>query len=153
MFLVLFNKDVSIMKDDQLQEKLDDQLQEKLDFTKSLTNLSVIHVMPATGKPVTGITVLDGKVFVVKDTSEVFVYNSTTFTLTNNFVISCPGSNLGSIVSCAYYNCLYAVDPGKSKLNKYDLSKNVKTEWAVSIDCWVLSVARYCHLLVTFNIL
>jgi len=123
------------------------QVQEKLDLTQFLINSSVVNVVPTTGKSVSGITVLGREVFVVRYTSEVFVYNSTSFTSISN--ISIPGSQLRKIVSCSHYNCLYAIDSKQRLVYRHDLSNNVTTNWSVSGECWALSLTKCYNVLIT----
>jgi len=105
-------------------------------------------MMPASGQPVKGITVLGRDVFVVHDTSLVYVYNSISFTSAHNLMIT-GAEQLQGIVSCSHNNCLYVIDPGQNTIYRYDLSNNVTTKWSVSETCCGLSVTTCYNVLAT----
>jgi len=113
-----------------------------------VTTPSLLRVVPSNGKPVTGITVLGNEVFVVQETSEVYVYDSTYFTSTHEITIL-ESLALGEIVSCSQNYCLYVKDHRRKLIYRYDLSKNTTTEWSVSGNCSGLSVNIRHNLLVT----
>jgi len=128
-----------------------DTVQKSGDNTKELTTFlrepGVIHVLANCGE-VRGITVLGTDVFVVRDTPDVDVYNSTSFTTRR--MISIPKSEqLGAIVSCSHNNCLYVIDSGQKIIYRYDLSNNVTTKWSVSGTCYKLSVTKCYNVLTT----
>jgi len=102
-------------------------------------------------QPVTGITVLGSDVFVVRCTSQVYVYNSTSFTSTHNLMIT-GSDQLRRIVSCSHNNCLYVSDPEQSNIYRYDLSDNVTTKWSVSGTCYEFSVTKCFNVLTTLYI-
>jgi len=123
------------------------QVHQKLDLINFLTNPPVVHIIPSTGKGFTRITVLGSQVFVIRYRSEVFIYNSTSFTSTKILI---PGSQqLRRLVSCSRYNCLYTIDSRQRLLYRYDLSNNVTTSWSVNGNCWALSVTKSYKVLVT----
>jgi len=106
-------------------------------------------VKPAESEqPVRGITVLGSEVFVVRRTSQVYVYNSTSFTSTRDFTIT-ESKRLHEIISCSHNNCLYISDGGQRILYRYDLSNNVTTKWSVNGTCYGLSVSKCYNVLVT----
>jgi len=119
------------------------------DFTKFLTKPTLLHVMTAkSGQPVTGITVLGSDVFVVRRTSQVYVYNSTSFTSSPNLTIT-GSKQLRRIVSCSHNNCLYVSDTLKESIYRHDLSNNVTIKWSVSSGCYGLSVTKCYNVLAT----
>jgi len=106
-------------------------------------------VIPAeSGQPVTGITVPGRDVFVVRDTSQVCVYNSTSFTSSHNLKIS-ESEKLKGIVSCSHNNCLYVRDSTAKIIYRYDLSNHATTKWSVNGGCRGLSVTKCYNVLVT----
>jgi len=106
--------------------------------------------MPSNEKPVTGITVLGSEMFVVQDSSQVYVYDSTSLTSTRN--INIPGSKvLRGIDSCSHNNCLYASDPSQKIIYRYVPSNNTTTDWSVGGTCWGLSVNKCYNLLVSLH--
>jgi len=116
-------------------------------LTKFLKEPGVVHVLAKSGG-VRGITVLGSDVFVVRDTSTVDVYNSTSFTTRRK--LSIPKSKqLGEIVSCSHNTCLYVSDIVQKIIYRYDLSKNVITKWSVSETCCGLSVTKSYNVLAT----
>jgi len=110
---------------------------------------TVLHVKPKSGQ-VAGITVtvLGSEVFVVQNTSQVDVYNSTSLTSTRNFMIT-GSKQLRGIVSCSHNNCLYVSDIGKKIIYRYDVSNDVTTCWSVSGKCCGLSVTNCYNVLAT----
>lgn len=96
------------------------------------------------------VTVLNGDIFVVSDTSTVHVYDSNSYTSTCNIWI--PESQiLQAIVSCSHYNCLYATDPRKKTIYRWDISNSASTKWSVEGDCERLSVTNDYNLLVILS--
>jgi len=119
----------------------------KFDLTKFLTKSLVLHVIQERGQ-VTGITTLGSDVFVVRRTSQVDVYNSSTFTSRRKIAIT-GSEQLRGIVSCSHNNCLYVSDPEQKIIYRYDLSNNVTTKWSVKGTCNKLSVTKYYNVLAT----
>jgi len=60
------------------------ELPKFVDLTNFPTTPTLLDVLHSSGQPITGITILGRDVFVVRNTSQVYVYNSTNFTLTRN---------------------------------------------------------------------
>jgi len=87
--------------------------------------------------PVTAVTSLGGKVFVIREYSEqVEVYDATTCTLQRHVRI--PGLGVHfvgpwGLAACAHYQCLYASDLTYNRIHRAELtgSKAVK-EWSVA---------------------
>jgi len=126
----------------------DTRLQEEFDWTVFLGKTSVLYVMPSNIHSVTGLTVLGSEVFVVQDSPQVYVYDSTSFTSTLNIMIP-KSKQLRGIVSCSHNNCLYAREYSGKTIYRYDLSNDTTTKWSVSGKCWGLSVNKCYNLLVT----
>jgi len=88
-----------------------DQCNQKLDLTTFLMKPTLLHVQREIDNgPVAGITVLGSNVFVVRRTSQVYVYNSTSFTSRRKITII-GSKELRGIASCSHNNCLYVIDP------------------------------------------
>jgi len=117
-------------------------------FTKFLKKPTVIHMMPKGGLSVTGITVLGSNLFVVRDTSQVHVYNYSNHTLTYTWTIT-GSEQLVGIVSCSLLNCLYASDIEQKVIYKVDPLKMVLNKWSVNGTCYGLSVTKRHTVLAT----
>jgi len=128
----------------------DTRVQGNFDLTMFLRKSSVLHVMPSIGNPITGITVLGSRVFVVYDSSYVYVYDSASFTSMGKIKIR-GSEQLGGIVSCSHNNCLYASDITRNTIYRYDLSDTTTTHWSVKGDCPGLSVNKRYNLLVILS--
>ena len=79
------------------------------------------------------------------------MYNSDSFTFIRGIMIT-GSCYLRGLVSCSFYNCLYARDPRQKMLCRHDLVNNVTIRWPVSGCNCKLSMTKSCHLLVlSFN--
>jgi len=138
-----------LLKSDEWEAKRNNPTKKSSDSTKFLIKSILLHVIPAeSGQPVTGITVPGRDVFVVRDTSQVCVYNSTSFTSSHNLKIS-ESEKLKGIVSCSHNNCLYVRDSTAKIIYRYDLSNHATTKWSVNGGCRGLSVTKCYNVLVT----
>jgi len=130
---------------DEADAKKNDAIKVKSYVKELLTKLSTVTVQIIPQYYVTGVTVLGSELFVVQDTSQVNVYKSTNFTLTNNLMIT-GAKRLDGIVSCSHNNCLYVSDSIQHIIYRRDLSKNVTTKWSVS-GKHILSVTKFYNVL------
>jgi len=132
---------VERMKDNESEDRLN-----ALSFMDNSTLLRVISV----NRSISGVTVLDSELFIVRGGSHVSVYNTNNFTLTRN--ISITGSSyLLAIVASPRYNCLYITDVGLYVVYRYNLSNNVITNWSVGGQGFGLSLTSTCNVLVTLS--
>jgi len=89
---------------------------------------------------VTGITVLDRELYVVRyRSSKVDVYNTNNFTRTRKISIT-GSSSLWAIVASARDNCLYINDDVLKVIYRYNLLNKVITKWSVGGLCYGLSL-------------
>jgi len=124
----------------------------EINATLFLLNPTLISVINMNGS-IRGITVLNGKMFVVRaESSLVFVYDTNNFTMIRILSISDSGkTNLSDIVASSRHNCLYISDMGLRVIHLYNLSNNSITTWSVDGVCYGLSLTRANTLLVTLK--
>jgi len=105
-----------------------------------LNNFTSLQVINWGSGYISGITVLDSELFVVRyGPTRVSVYDTNNFTFAHNISIT-GSSHLWAIVASPRDNCLYISDDGLEVVHRYDLSNNVTTNWSVGGRCWGLSL-------------
>jgi len=88
-----------------------------------------------------GIAVLGSDLFIVRNGSQINVYNTDSFTITRRIDIPPDSSSLAAIIACPINNCLFISDFRQNVVHRYDLSNDEVTSWPVTVGrtCYGLS--------------